>query len=173
MKKSVRLAIGALVLGGLTAVPAAGQEVAGPYRQVISANPFGLLLEVFNAEYERAATESTTFGVGGSFGQSEGEDEFGVTQEDTYFNADVFWRFYPSGEHFEGWNFGIKGGLTSQASGTYPGFGFDANRSWLLGKNNNFYVGVGFGLKRLFGDIPQEEWEVIPTFRIINVGFAF
>lgn len=173
MKKSVCLAIGALVFGGLTAVPAAGQEGARPYSHVISANPFGLLLEFFNAEYERVGTESTTFGFGGSFGQSEGEDEFGATQEDTWFNADVFWRFYPSGEHFEGWNFGVKAGVTRQDSGTYPGLGFDANRSWLLGRNNNFYVGIGFGLKRLFGDIPPEEWEVIPTFRIINVGFAF
>ena len=31
------------------------------------------------------------------------------------------------------------------------GLGFDVNRSWLLGAQDNFYVGAGFGLKRLYG----------------------
>ena len=73
----------------------------------------------------------------------------------------------------------MKVGVTSMDDRTYPGFGFDANRSWLLGKNDNFYVGLGFGLKRLIGDIPEDGFgepegpRIIPTFRIVNVGFAF
>jgi hypothetical protein len=61
-------------------------------------------------------------------------------------------------------------------SGTYFGFGFDTNWSWLLGKNDNFYVGIGFGLKRLLGtpeDDDSFDLETLPTIRIINVGFAF
>ena len=172
------LAVAGLVVGmGAVATPVQAQDA--PYRNVISANPFGLLLEFFNAEYERAMTESTTIGIGGSFGQSEDEDEFGEPAgESTWFNGDVFLRFYPSGRHFEGWNFGMKAGLTHQEgwdddSGMNFGIGFDANRSWLLGKNRNFYVGVGFGLKRLFGEIPSGGLEVIPTIRVVNVGFAF
>lgn len=144
---------------------------------VISANPFGLLLDLFNAEYERAVSESVTAGIGGSFGSGEDEDEFGTIQETSYFNGDVFARFYPSGRPFEGWSFGAKIGVTRQEvwseSSTNLGYGFDANYSWLLGVNNNFYLGLGFGLKRLIGDLPDGAWRVVPTFRIINVGFAF
>jgi hypothetical protein len=67
-------------------------------------------------------------------------------------------------------------GITDVAdAGTYAGFGFDVNRSWLLGKRDNFYVGVGFGLKRLLGvdDADAVDLEFVPTIRIINVGFAF
>lgn len=162
----------AVAMAAVGAQPVAAQEGHG-YGQVVSANPFGLLLEFFNAEYERALTESSTIGVGGSFGQGESDNEFGETVESTYFNADLFARFYVSGIHFHGWNFGLKVGATQLDSGIYPGLGFDANRSWLLGKNNNFYVGLGFGLKRLFGNIPPDELEVVPTIRIVNVGFAF
>ncbi|HUG39229.1 MAG TPA: hypothetical protein VMM12_02030 [Longimicrobiales bacterium] len=173
------LAAGLVSLLAAWAAPAQAQDSGHGYRQVLSANPFGLLLKFFNAEYERALTESTTIGIGGSFGTNEDVDEFtGETEESTWFNGDVFWRFYPSGSHFEGWNFGVKAGLThqegwSQEPGTNFGLGFDANRSWLLGKNNNFYVGVGFGLKRLFGEVPDGGLEIVPTIRVVNVGFAF
>ena len=167
---------GLLVAAALFAAPLAGQDGAG-YTNVISANPFGLLLDLFNAEYERAFTESTTIGIGGSYGDGDSVNDAGDLVESTYYNADVFWRFYTSGNHFEGWNFGVKAGLTHQEtdieSGTNFGIGFDANRSWLLGASNNFYVGLGFGLKRLFGDIPEDGIEVVPTLRIVNVGFAF
>lgn len=153
------------------AAPAQAQAPAGgPYQQVISANPFGLLLELFNAEYERVVGASSTAGIGGSFADFE---------DSRYFNADVFWRFYPQGQPLEGWAFGAKAGLTRgdlvedavAEEQSYLGFGFDANRSWLLGANNNFYVGVGFGLKRLVTG--NADLEVIPTFRLVNVGIAF
>lgn len=145
------------------AFPAEAQE---PPRQVISANPFGLLLEFFNAEYERQVSGTGTMGLGGSF-LSRDDDE--------YINADVFYRHYPSGTPMDGWTFGIKVGITSVSdAGTYFGFGFDSNWSWLLGAEEDFYVGLGFGLKRLVGDGSDDvDLEYIPTFRIINVGFAF
>ena len=59
---------GLVVAAALFAAPLAGQDGAG-YTNVISANPFGLLLDLFNAEYERVFTESTTIGVGGSYGE--------------------------------------------------------------------------------------------------------
>ena len=163
---------GLLVAAALFAAPLAGQDGAG-YTNVISANPFGLLLDLFNAEYERAFTESTTIGIGGSYGDGDSVNDAGDLVESTYYNADVFWRFYTSGNHFDGWNFGVKAGVTRIEDGTFPGFGFDVNRSWLAGKNDNFYVGLGFGLKRLIGDFAEDETRLIPTFRIINVGFAF
>lgn len=144
--------------------------LAPPRTQVISANPFGLLLELFNGEYERVIAEQATAGVGGSY----------YTSDDVrYVNFDGFFRFYPQDDAFDGWAFGAKLGVTSiDSEGTYFGYGFDVNRSWLLGRNENFYVGVGFGLKRLVGVPDADDGEddllkYIPTFRIVNIGIAF
>jgi hypothetical protein len=167
----------ALLVVALSAAPGArlgAQEAAvGPrYRNVISANPFGLVLLLFNAEYERAATSTSTFGVGGSYISQDDEEE---GDEEEYLNADVFWRFYPGARVYDGWAFGAKLGVTTiPDEGTFFGFGFDVNRSWLLGANDNFYVGAGFGLKRLVGAGDRDlELEIIPTVRIVNIGLAF
>jgi hypothetical protein len=155
----------AVVVAVSAAVPAeAQQQAARPLQQVISANPFGMLLELFNAEYERRVSASATAGIGGSFLSNSGDD---------YINADVFYRFYPSGKPLDGLAFGVKAGMTRITdSGTYFGFGFDLNQSWLMGKNDNFYIGIGFGLKRLFG-VNEDELAYVPTVRIVNIGFAF
>ena len=168
------------------AVPAHAQETSAPPKNVISVNPFGILLEWFNLEYERVVSESSTVGVGGStFTVDGGEDAFDPSvefEDEQYVNADVFYRFYPSGNPLNGWMFGVKAGVTkvtlddeaSDDSETYFGIGFDVNRSWLLGKRDNFYVGLGFGLKRLFGTPDEDDLlPVVPTFRIVNVGIAF
>ena len=149
------------------AAPLSGQAATDDYRydQVISLNPFGILLELFNAEYERVVSPSSTAGVGGSYFS---------TDTDDYLNADVFYRFYVGPQPLEGWAFGAKAGITRVAdSGTFFGVGFDVNRSWMLGERENFYVGLGFGLKRLFGASGEELVPVIPTIRIVNVGIAF
>ena len=97
----------------------------------------------------------------------------------------MFWRFYPGNSRTRtynapvGWAFGAKMGITAVDGGTYFGYGFDLNRSFVLGPDDNFYVGLGFGLKRLLG-APQDEAgestlgvSLIPTLRIANVGFIF
>lgn len=152
-----------------TAAPANAQSPGStdqPFLNVISANPFGILLEWFNAEYERVVTSSTTVGAGGSFFTQDGED---------YRNLDVFWRFYLQDRILDGWMFGSKAGITNVPNqGTYFGIGFDLNRSWLMGPSDNIYIGAGFGLKRLLGvDEDYDDWKFIPTFRIVNVGIAF
>ena len=95
------------------------------------------------------------------------------SDDDDYVNGDVFVRFYPSGHALDGWTFGVKAGPTSVDSHTYFGFGFDANWSWMLGRRDNFYVGAGFGLKRLFGTGDSGHQEYVPTIRVINIGVAF
>lgn len=160
---------------GIGAAPTAAraQAASGPgnYQQVISANPLGLLVELFNAEYERKVSQYSTAGIGGSTYQTNGDD---------YLNADVFWRYYPQGRPLDGFAFGVKAGITSLEGETRPGIGFDANYSWLLGKKQNFYVGLGFGLKRIIGgsissDSGDEIFDLqyVPTFRLVNIGFAF
>lgn len=164
MRRTVSAAV-ALLVAVVFTTTASAQEAAPQHQQVISANPFGLLLEFFNAEYERVVSPSSTAGFGGSY-FNEGEDD--------YLNADIFWRFYPSENPLDGWAFGVKAGITDVTDeGTFFGYGFDVNRSWLLGRNDNFYAGVGFGLKRLIGETENVGLEFIPTIRIVNVGIAF
>ena len=79
------------------------QQAASPHRHVISANPFGLMLDFFNAEFERAVSDSATAGVGGSFFSNSGDD---------YVNVDAFYRYYPSGKPLDGFAFGLKAGIT-------------------------------------------------------------
>ena len=143
---------------------ARAQQAGGTPTQAISVNPFGILIEWFNVEYERVVAESYTVGVGGSTFKADG---------DRYSNLDAFWRFYPQTEPspFQGWSFGLRAGVTGLDDKTYFGAGFDVNRSWLLGKNENFYVGAGFGLKRLWGH--DDGIKIVPTVRIVNIGIAF
>ena len=128
-----------------------------------------------------------------------------TVEEARYVNFDVFYRFYPGSRRTRtykapiGWAFGMKMGLTAvdgagRGDGAYFGFGFDMNHSWVLGPDDNFYVGLGFGLKRLMGvpqvtdsyyggygekhsaldgKLPFGGGDLYPTIRIINVGFVF
>ena len=170
MKHIIPLTLAWIILLALGSGPVATARAQSvdppPYQQVVSANPFGLLLDLFNAEYERIVTGSSTAGVGGSA-------FFGA--EDDYVNADVFWRYYPQGNPLDGWAFGVKAGITVVGDeGTFLGAGFDANHSWVLGKNDNFYIGIGFGLKRIYvSNDASFDLEYIPTFRIINIGYVF
>ena len=144
---------------------------AARFKSVVSANPIGLLFDFFNAEYERAMSTTSTVGIGGSTISSTNDY---TNESERYANLDVFYRYYPSGSPFEGWNFGAKVGFTSvSGGGSFVGYGFDLNRSWLLGPEKRFYVGTGFGLKRLVGTEDSGGLAVIPTFRIINIGRAF
>ena len=194
--KSVSFAVAVVILiFGFSGPPLNAQQSTESVKQhVFSANPFGLLFQLFNAEYERVISETSTIGFGGSTLRTENEtyqgppiigtDAFGdpiydwanepdpIIETDRYVNFDVFWRFYPSGNPLVGWAFGAKVGITSVSDATHLGYGFDLNRSWVLGPQENFYVGLGFGLKRLIG-APDDLIPVIPTIRIANVGFIF
>ena len=181
----------AILIFGLSGLPLAAQqrEEFQP-RNVISANPFLILVDRFNAEYERVISPTTTIGFGGSTLKDDKDDSWTNEPEprvetDQYVNFDVFWRFYPGSNRTRtynapvGWAFGAKMGITAVDGGTYFGYGFDLNRSFVLGPDDNFYVGLGFGLKRLVG-APQDEAgeptlgvSLIPTLRIANVGFIF
>jgi hypothetical protein len=160
------LPVAVLTLLALTAAPtiARAQGPGASRTQVVSANPFGIMLEIFNAEYERSAGESFSVGVGGSIFTS---------NNDHYRSLDAFWRFYPdpTPSAFQGWSFGLKAGVTAIDHDTYLGAGFDVDRSWLLGRNQNFYVGIGLGLKRLFGH--DAGLKFVPTIRLVNIGYAF
>jgi hypothetical protein len=171
----------AILILGLSGLPLTAQQREDfQPRNVISANPFGLLLEFFNAEYERVISPTTTIGFGGSTIKTETTDwDDEPLETHKYVNFDVFWRFYPGSNRTRtytapvGWAFGAKIGITAVDGGTYFGYGFDLNRSFVLGPDDNFYVGLGFGLKRLVGAPDELGLSLIPTIRIANVGFIF
>ncbi len=170
MRVLTPLLLGALLSVATTPVHAQDPTGGAVRRTVISANPFGLLLDLFNAELEIATTPSVTVGAGGStFSRS----------DDRYVNADVFARYYPSGQAFDGWNLGVKLGVTSISpeddavkGGTHFGYGFDVNHTWMVGADDRLAISAGFGLKRIVG-APSDFAQYIPTVRVINVGWRF
>ena len=183
-----------ILIFGFSGPPLTAQQSTESVKQhVFSANPFGLLFQLFNAEYERVISETSTIGFGGSTLRIENEtydEPDPITETDRYVNFDVFWRIYPSGNPLVGWAFGAKVGITSINDATHLGYGFDLNRSWVLGPNDNFYLGLGFGLKRLFGvprvdsdyggrvsaldgKLPFGGGDLYSTIRVVNVGFIF
>lgn len=181
------LVLATLVLAALIAPPslAGAQSLVPPVpdrashagvAQQISANPVGLLFDLFNIDYERRATDSVSIGVGGSTATTEVYEYDSVYNESShrerYLNGDVYVRFYPRGTALNGLAFGVKVGLTRVPDqGSYFGYGFDVNKSSILGEH--FYFGYGFGLKRLVGvDKDNFQLEYIPTLRL-NVGIGF
>ena len=136
----------------LAAVPASAQQSPAVHQQVVSANPFGVLFSLFNAEIERRVSPSATGGVGGSMFVSE-SDDYGT-------------RLVPLLKEC-----GVKAGATTVDSDTFFGYGVDVNWSRLMGRDDKFYMGWGFGVKRLVGAV--EYTRFIPTIRIVNIGVAF
>lgn len=191
MSRHLPLALGFAAILAVTGAPAAAQSLnpTAPFpvsttstaTQQLSANPFGLMLDLFNIDYERRIGATTAIGLGGSTATVDVYDYSDVTfdgrfepevHEERYLNADVYLRYYPGGKVLTGFSLGAKIGLTQVPDqGTYFGYGFDLNRSWML--NEHFYYGAGFGLKRLVGTDPDAfELEYVPTLRL-NIGVGF
>ena len=136
---------------------------SGP-TQVVTANPFGLLIGWFNGEYQRKLNDSFSLGVGGSVFDLEDEN---------YVNGDVFVRFFPGGRVFEGFSVSAKAGPTRMRdNGTGLGVGVDIDWNWLLGREKRYAVIFGFGLKRIVTS--RDRVDIAPpTLHIVNLGFAF
>ncbi len=162
----------------LGTIPAAGYE----RKVVASTNPFLDMYAWYNGEVELAVSPNSTFGVAATyttFGDLDDEDD-----EENYTNVGVLFRYYPR-EAFGGFYFGLRGGYygvsktdwetEEEETASAFGLGFDLGYSWLLGKDERFYVGLGAGMMRLFGgDLEDLDVTVnLPIIRIINVGIAF
>lgn len=149
--------------------PAPPVPTADMPRQVISGNPYGYMINLFNAEYEVRASDHITFGAGASR-LAWGPD--GFDRQKPYINSDAFVRYHPGGEAFNGLALGIKAGYTRlPSSGGHLGVGFDVNQNLMLTKH--LYSSAGFGLKRLLNRPPGFfNVTLIPTLRW-NVGVGF
>jgi hypothetical protein len=156
---------------------ASAQDV-GP-RQVLSFQPLNAMLTVYSAEYERAASKSVSWGVGGTYWN------VGDTgDEATYNSGDFKLRYYPGGSALYGFALGgsvgfssVKGetaGVEETASGA--SLGVLLEYQWLMGAKKNFSLALGAGAKMLMvseDDVSASDFTArYPTARV-SVGWAF
>ena len=161
----------------LVSSPAFAQDTRQPvdHKQMVTANPIGIVFGWFNAEYERKITESTTWGVSASR-LTFFDDDF------TYSNGSALLRYYPQGAALTGFFVGGKLGVHNVSddsefrddeNGTFLGLGVDVGYNWLVGKEKKFVISVGMGATRLFGGDLEGASFTLPNIRVINIGFAF
>ena len=171
----VRLvAVAVTLIATLTTTAIAQEPVvrdSADYRQVLSANPLGLiLLPWYNGEYERTVTERVTLGLSRS--RLPWGDGGGFCSVNTAF------RYYPNGTTFKGFYLGPRIGLfwVSQGQdvvgieedrGPHLGLGFELGYAWLLGSEQHLSMSIGGGATRVLNGEP------IPVLRLVNVGWAF
>lgn len=165
---------GLILAALLTAAPSpasaqsSGTRVPVANKNIISANPFLLMAEYANVEFERKANEQSTFGVSAS--------SFGF-DDAKYRNLQAFYRYYPQGASLTGFYIGGRGGLhrvSDDESAEHAfGLGFEVGYGWLFGAKRNFGVSVGAGATRLFGGDMRGHSVLIPTLRLLNIGWSF
>ncbi|MGH7551419.1 MAG: DUF3575 domain-containing protein, partial [Longimicrobiales bacterium] len=147
-----------------------------PHRNVLSANPFLLIATWFNAEYERAVSNNASLGLRVSTINIGTDVDVDGDDDADYYSGRAFWRYYPT-RAYTGFYFGLDLGITSlEESGdshTVMGAGFELGYNWLLGARRNFYISIGAGADRLFGGELGDASAVIPTLRVVNIGWAF
>lgn len=167
----LRRMIAALLLAA--ALPAAGvaqDAPPPPHDDVVSANPFLLLFEWFNAEWEHRVQDNVTLGLTASYFSFDDVD---------YTTGSVLVRFYPQERAPSGFYLGTRAGLHRVAEDnsffdpqeeTAFGLGLDVGYTWLFGSRRNFALSLGAGVTRLFTDVGDT---FLPSIRLVNVGWAF
>jgi len=176
---AIALLIAVFIPAAALAQPAAAPAPETPH-QVLSFNPFGLIVKWPNVEFERKIGAATTLGFSASH----------FSDADTS-NAAVLLRWYPNQTPLEGFYLGARAGAyrfrttvyeyQPPARSTYrerdevlPGAGVEVGYNWLLGPRRNVAIGLGFGLTQIIGggdtySVPA----VMPNARLFNVGIAF
>lgn len=170
------LAVAVALLLVLTTTGFAQESTGGQattYRQVLSANPFGvILMPWYNGEYERKASKSVTIGLSGSrlpWGDGGG-----------FYSLNMALRYYPNGKVFTGFYLGPRVGMfwssqeqeeggidPSEDLGSHIGLGFELGYAWLVGPERHLSISIGGGSTRVINGPP------IPVLRLINIGWAF
>jgi hypothetical protein len=162
--------VGALVLIMFAGTASAddGTKTPVPHQQTISANPFGLMVEWFNVEYERKVTGSLSLGGSAS---TTGWGDVDLT------NGNAFLRYYPQGAALTGFFLGARTGVArvavDDASASGVAAGFELGYSWLFGSRRNVGVSIGAGIDRLFFGDELDIALARPNLRLVNVGIAF
>ena len=141
---------------------------AVPHEQVLSANPFGIVLRWWNVEFERKLTPSSTWGASTSLLALEGSD---------FASLNALYRYYPQGAALSGFFLGGRVGFyhvsDESESGEALGLGFEIGYTWLLGSRRNVALSLGAGLSRIVAGDVMDGPSVLPTIRLLNLGIAF
>jgi hypothetical protein len=197
----MRYTLHVIALAVLVPAAASAQTTATktpvPHNQVLSTNPFGLIIKWVNGEYERRISPTVTVGASASrFGEDISDAGFATTS--------ALSRWYPQGAALDGLYLGARLGafrfksyhydyssytadqasspnrnspvrpIYSEHTTVVPGAGLEIGYNWLLGPKQNVSIGMGFGLTRTLGGANRYEFpDVLPTFRLINIGVAF
>jgi hypothetical protein len=147
-----------------TTAAAPGTAPALPYIQSIALNPLVIPFGVFSGEYEAAlSSPGFTIGVGGTYYSND-------DRRDAW--AELKGLYYPNESAFRGFSVGLSAGFhstrkdvsslcdgivfqctTTRKSQTAPTLGVLASYDWLLGRQERFRVGVGFGAKRVLKQV--------------------
>jgi hypothetical protein len=147
-----------------------GTKIPVPHDQVISANPFLLLWEWTNVEYERKISPTSTMGAQGSWISLDKGDE-------DYLSLSAFVRHYPQGAALSGFYLGGIAGFYQVSDRNDQkhafGLGIEVGYSWLFGAKRNFYLSMGFGAVRRFGGDVGDGSFTLPSVRLLNIGWAF
>ena len=182
-----------VIIALMCSAPAFAQTTSTPPAdapsQTLSLNPFGLMIEWYNLEFERKVSPGVTIGAAAT------------SLQDEFWNVDLLARFYPQGEALRGFYLGARGGVVgievtryefqqpppgtppgrnvspprfTRETRTVPAFGLEVGYNWLLGRKENVAIGLGFGLSRLLDEDNGEYFmPVVPHWRVVNVGIAF
>ena len=142
------------------------------YNQVVSANPFAVILfPWYNGEYERKLSEKTTLGISGS--------RLPWGDDDGFYSMNAAFRYYPGETPFKGFYLGPRIGTfwvsyknderPADAKGPRLGLGAEVGYAWLLGSEQHLSISIGFGATRILGS----DGVSIPVLRLVNIGWAF
>ena len=143
-------------------------------KNLVSANPIGLLFEWYNGEFEHAVTPTVSLGVAGS------SYDFDNSR---YASVDGIARYYPAARALKGFSIGVSAGFidinddyNSDCLGCYDDSGSSATIGvrgdyvWILGKDQRFAVAAGIGAKRLLSN--DLGTEGVPIGRL-SIGYAW
>jgi hypothetical protein len=151
------------------------------HRNLIAANPFLLLAEWLNVEYERVVRSDLGLGAQVEFlNLNDGYDDYTV--------IGGLLRYYPQERAPRGFFGGVHLSYVGieetsydydcfapceplNREGRYPALGLEIGYNWLLGSTENFYLSAGGGLHRVLGSDMGEEF--LPIIRVAAVGWAF
>ena len=166
------------------------------HNQVVSTNPFGAIVQWYNGEYERKISPTTTVGASASH-FVEGELSTATALARWYPQRAALDGFYLGARagayrvktqeyeyHAPPPRPANPTGQTNPpypTSPTYrerttvaPAVGLEIGYNWLLGPNQNVSVGIGVGVTRTFGNGRSHELPpVLPSVRLVNIGYAF
>ena len=169
---SLAIVAAALAFTGTASAQSADGDRAGiARRNLVSANPIGLLFEWYNGEYERAMSNTTSLAVAAS--------TFDFWEDDGRYTAiDGIARYYPQARALRGFSVGASLGIVSLDSdcdeceddGTSATLGIRGDYVWIIGRDQSFAVATGIGAKRILSSDVGTDF--LPIGRL-SIGYAW